>query len=106
MPCMFTMLRNLSKTDQFGNEIYVSLNFLKNELSVNTFSYDNNQLFYKGKGFQGIDIGIMARNLAILYKKSPHTDPEAGLSAGNIQGYQSGAYPAVRELGLNVTFKF
>jgi len=48
----------------------------------------------------------MARNLAILYKKSPHTDPEAGLSAGNIQGYQSGAYPAVRELGLNVPFKF
>lgn len=69
-------------------------------------SYSLPSSMFSGKGFQGIDIGIMARNLAILYKKSPHTDPEAGLSAGNIQGYQSGAYPAVRELGLNVTFKF
>ena len=40
-----SQLSNLSRIDQFGNEIYVSLNFLKNELSVNTFSYDNNQLF-------------------------------------------------------------
>ena len=45
-----SQLSNLSKIDQFGNEIYVSLNFLKNELSVNTFSYDNNQLFYKNTG--------------------------------------------------------
>ena len=71
-----------------------------------SISYSLPSSMFSGKGFQGIDIGIMARNLAILYKKSPHTDPEAGLSAGNIQGYQSGAYPAVRELGLNVTFKF
>jgi len=71
-----------------------------------SIAYSLPKSMFSGKGFQGIDIGIMARNLAILYKKSPHTDPEAGLSAGNIQGYQSGAYPAVRELGLNVTFKF
>ena len=45
-----SQLSNLSRIDQFGNEIYVSLNFLKNELSVNTFSYDNNQLFYKNTG--------------------------------------------------------
>ena len=71
-----------------------------------SISYSLPSSMFSEKGFQGIDIGIMARNLAILYKKSPYTDPEAGLSAGNIQGYQSGAYPAVRELGLNVTFKF
>ena len=29
------------------------------------------------KGIQGLDIGLMGRNLAILFKKSPHTDPEA-----------------------------
>ena len=56
--------------------------------------------------FQGVDFSLVGRNLAILYKKSPYTDPEAGLSAGNIQGYQSGAYPAVRELGVNITVKF
>lgn len=56
--------------------------------------------------FQAVDFSLVGRNLAILYKNSPYTDPEAGLSAGNIQGYQSGAYPAVRELGFNVTLKF
>ncbi len=55
---------------------------------------------------QGIDFSLVARNLAILFKNSPYTDPEAGLSAGNIQGYQSGAYPSVREVGFNVTLKF
>ncbi len=55
---------------------------------------------------QGLDLSIIGRNLAILYKNSPYTDPEAGLSAGNVQGYQSGAYPAVREVGFNVTLKF
>jgi hypothetical protein len=49
---------------------------------------------------------LVGRNLAILWKNSPYTDPEAGLSAGNLQGYQSGAYPAVREIGLNAKLKF
>ena len=58
------------------------------------------------KGIQGLDVGLMGRNLAILFKKSPHTDPEAGLSAVNIQGNKSGAYPAVRQIGFNLNLKF
>lgn len=54
----------------------------------------------------GLDVSLIGRNLAILYKNCPYTDPEAGLSAGNVQGYQSGAYPSVREYGFNVTVKF
>jgi hypothetical protein len=57
-------------------------------------------------GIQGLDIGLSGRNLAILWKNAPYTDPEAGLSAGNIQGYQSGAWPAVRQIGWNVNIKF
>jgi hypothetical protein len=32
---------------------------------------------------------------------------QAGLSSGNVQGYQSGAYPSIRELEqvLNYSFK-
>lgn len=56
--------------------------------------------------FQGLDVSLVGRNLWIIYKAAPFTDPESGLSAGNIQGYQSGAYPAVRELGFNVRVKF
>ena len=32
-------LSNLSKINQFGNEIYVNLNFLKNDVSLNIYSY-------------------------------------------------------------------
>jgi len=54
----------------------------------------------------GVDISLIGRNLAILYKNTPYSDPEAGLSAGNVQGYQSCAYPSLREVGFNVRVKF
>jgi TonB-linked SusC/RagA family outer membrane protein len=60
----------------------------------------------KNSSIKGLDVALVGRNLAILWKNSPYTDPEAGLSAGNLQGYQSGAYPAVREIGLNAKLKF
>lgn len=57
-------------------------------------------------GIKGLDVALTGRNLAILWKNNPYSDPEAGLSAGNVQGNQSGAYPAVREVGVNVKLKF
>jgi hypothetical protein len=44
--------------------------------------------------------------LWIISKNVPYADPEDGLGAGNAQGYQSGSYPAVRNIGFNVKFKF
>lgn len=58
------------------------------------------------RAFKGIDVSLVGRNLWIISKNLPYADPEAGLSSGNIQGYQSGAYPAVRSIGFNVRFKF
>jgi len=55
---------------------------------------------------QAIDLSLIGRNLWILSKKSPYSDPEAGLSAGNDLGNQSGAYPAVKEIGFNVSVTF
>ena len=54
----------------------------------------------------GVDVSFVGRNLAILYKNTPFSDPEAGLSAGNLQGYQSGAYPTLREVGVSLRVKF
>ena len=54
----------------------------------------------------GVDLSLIGRNLAILYKNTEYSDPEAGLSAGNVQGYQSGAYPSLREVGFNLRVKF
>ena len=46
------------------------------------------------------------KNLWIIDKNTPYADPEAGLSSGNVQGYQSGAYPAVKEFGVNLKVQF
>lgn len=53
-----------------------------------------------------ISVGIVGRNLLILKKNVPFSDPEAGLGAGNAQGYLTGAYPTVRSMGFNVKLDF
>ena len=56
--------------------------------------------------FASASIAFVGRNLWIIHKNSPYTDPEAGLGEGNRQGYQMGAYPAVKTYGLNLRVKF
>lgn len=58
------------------------------------------------KAFKGIDVSVFGRNLWIIHKNLPYADPEENLSAGNIQGMQSGAYPTTRSIGMNVRLKF
>ncbi|NJY63125.1 SusC/RagA family TonB-linked outer membrane protein [Salinimicrobium sp. CDJ15-81-2] len=53
-----------------------------------------------------ITLSAVGRNLWIIDKNVPYSDPEAGLSSGNIQGYQSGAIPTAREYGFNVRLQF
>ncbi|OQP63508.1 SusC/RagA family protein [Niastella vici] len=60
----------------------------------------------KIKAIKGIDVSLFGRNLWIIHKNLPYSDPEENLSAGNIQGMQSGAYPTTRSIGLNVKLKF
>jgi hypothetical protein len=60
----------------------------------------------KTKFIKGIDLSLIGRNLWIIHKNLPYADPEDGLGAGNLQGYQSGSFPAVRTVGANVKLKF
>ncbi len=53
-----------------------------------------------------VNISIVGRNLWIIYKNLPYYDPEASLSAGNIQGIADGAYPSTRTLGFNLSIGF
>ncbi|MDN3582343.1 SusC/RagA family TonB-linked outer membrane protein [Mucilaginibacter flavus] len=55
---------------------------------------------------KGIDLGVSGRNLWIIHKNTPYTDPEEGLSSGNLQGYQSGAFPTARMFNLNLKVRF
>ncbi|MGV3505141.1 MAG: SusC/RagA family TonB-linked outer membrane protein [Adhaeribacter sp.] len=57
--------------------------------------------------FKGVDLSVVGRNLWIIDDDVPYGEPESGLSSGNLgQGYLSGAYPATRNVGFNVRFKF
>ncbi|HEX2605950.1 MAG TPA: TonB-dependent receptor, partial [Flavisolibacter sp.] len=56
--------------------------------------------------FKGIDLSLIGRNLWIIDKNLPYADPEETISSGNLQGYQSGAYPTTRTFTFNVKFRF
>lgn len=58
------------------------------------------------KPFKGIDFSLIGRNLWIIHKNLPYSDPEEGFSSGNLQGVQTGAYPAVRSFAFNVKLNF
>ena len=56
---------------------------------------------------KAVDFSIIGRNLWIIHKNTPFSDPEDGLGSGNLgQGYQSGSYPATRTLGANLRLSF
>jgi len=72
-----------------------------------TFGYSVPQKYLsKFKTIKGIDVSLFGRNLWIIKKYVPFSDPEDGMSSGNIQGYQSGAYPNTKMYGFNVRFNF
>ena len=71
-----------------------------------SIGYDFPESLIGNSPLTSASISLIGRNLWIISKNSPYTDPEAGLSAGNIQGNQSGAYPSVREVGVNVKLSF
>jgi len=56
--------------------------------------------------FKGIDFSLIGRNLWIIHKNLPYADPEESISSGNLQGYQSGAYPTTRTFAFNVKLRF
>jgi len=71
-----------------------------------TYTLPSKLLNGVAKYIKGVDISLIGRNCWLIHKHLPYADPEENLSAGNIQGYQSGAYPTSRNFGLNLRVKF
>ena len=69
-----------------------------------TYNFDAKML--KQLPFTNVSFSVIGRNLWIIDKNTPYADPEAGLSSGNVQGYQSGAYPSIREIGASLKLQF
>jgi hypothetical protein len=55
---------------------------------------------------QSASISFVARNLFILYKKTPNIDPESSFNSGNAQGLEMFGVPPTRSYGLNLMVKF
>lgn len=56
--------------------------------------------------FKGIDISVIGRNLWIIHKNLPYSDPEESYGSGNTNGYQGNAYPSQRAISVNLKLKF
>ncbi|MTH17449.1 SusC/RagA family TonB-linked outer membrane protein [Flavobacterium sp. LC2016-01] len=59
-----------------------------------------------GSTIKGASFSVIGNNLWIIDKSLPYSDPEAGLSSGNTQGYQSGPMPTTRNISFNVKVNF
>ncbi|HVY73409.1 MAG TPA: SusC/RagA family TonB-linked outer membrane protein [Puia sp.] len=55
---------------------------------------------------KAVQLSVVGHNLWIIHKNLPFADPESGTSYGNVSGFQSGVYPAVREFSFNVKVNF
>ena len=71
-----------------------------------TYSLPKSLVTRLGMPIKSIDLSVFGRNLWIIHKNLPFADPEENLSSGNIQGFQSGAYPTTRTFGLNARLSF
>ena len=60
----------------------------------------------KSSWIHGATFSIVGSNLWIIQKDLPHADPEASQSSGNVQGWQSGVMPALRNVGFTVNLQF
>jgi len=71
-----------------------------------TLSYSMPQSMLAKTFIRGVTFSLSASNVAILMKNVPYADPEAGLGAGNLQGWQSGVMPTTRNFGFSVNLQF
>jgi hypothetical protein len=71
-----------------------------------TFGYSVPESILKRTFIRTAKVSVVGRNLAILFKNTPHIDPEVDRFAGNRQGFAYGELPNSRSLGFNVTLGF
>ncbi len=65
-------------------------------------SYKLNKKMLEKTFLKGVTFSLTGSNLWIISKNLPYADPEAGISSGNVQGYQGGVYPSTKQYGFSV----
>ena len=115
-----------------GNGGYIPNNVVVNAKTFNQYAYDYSNFtesgvfdatyvklrqvsigyslpktWLKDTFIQDFKLSVVGRNLAILYKKTPHIDPESAFSSDNgEQGQEFGQLPSARSIGFNINVKF
>lgn len=71
-----------------------------------TLGYNLPKKFFNKTPIQNLMLSVVARNLAILYKKTPNIDPESSYTSSNSQGLDYFGMPATRTYGFNLRATF
>jgi TonB-linked SusC/RagA family outer membrane protein len=71
-----------------------------------SFGYSCPQKWIAGSAFSRVNLSLVARNLFILYKKTPNIDPESNTTSDNGQGIAATVYPTTRNIGLSLKVSF
>jgi TonB-linked SusC/RagA family outer membrane protein len=100
-----TYFQDLSTgNDQIAEEFVYDASFIK--LRALSLNYSLPGSILKSGFIKGVNIALVARNVATLMKHTPNIDPESNLTNSNAQGIELSGYPAVRSMGVNVNLKF
>ncbi|MCZ2083573.1 MAG: SusC/RagA family TonB-linked outer membrane protein [Flavobacteriales bacterium] len=94
----------------FGYSAYPAANFIYDASYVKlrevALTYSLPKRFLESTFVQGASFSVIGNNLWIISKHVPYADPESGLSAGNVQGYQTSVLPTTRTVSLNIRLNF
>ncbi len=71
-----------------------------------TIGYSLPKMLLEKSKINAINVGLTGRNLWIIHKNLPYSDPEYNASSGNSRGIQNGALPSTKDVSLNITVKF
>lgn len=94
----------------FGYQAYPASQFVYDasyiKLREVALTYSLPKKFLNSTFLQGASFSLIGNNLWIIKKHVPYADPESGLSAGNVQGYQTSVLPTTRVVSFNVRLNF
>jgi len=71
-----------------------------------SLGYSFNPAFLRRIKIQSAKISLVGRNVWMIFKNTPHIDPEIDSKGGNAQGFGYGELPSSRSVGANLSFSF
>jgi hypothetical protein len=71
-----------------------------------SFGYKIPEKITQKMKIQSAKFSLVGRNVAFLFKNTPHIDPEVDRFGANSQGFAYGELPNSRSLGVNLNLGF